>query len=305
MLFDAVRCTHNGTGGASTLTLAGISGYPQITDVLGSSGTAFGWYTIAEYTDNTKATLSKFERGIGSIALSSGVLTRSRVDVTWTSGGSYVRGGATALTFGNTAANIDILFGDSAGSVTAHMPGVFDFAGATDIWQPINSLQIYSSGLGSWTIVNGDRVWIPTFWRHNKPISQVSVSCSTAAAASAIRVGIYDWDPVHGGPGNLLSELTSGSQIATTATGYRSITLGTPFRMVPGWYWTCLQGNNSTVVIDRLDIQCNPGLSQQSQRDIVFFVKNATYGALPATGDTSASSVYNRSGGGQPGVFFQ
>jgi hypothetical protein len=273
--------------------------------VLGSSGTAFGWYTIAEYTDNTKATLSKFERGIGSIALSTGVLTRSRVDVTWTSGGSYVRGGATALTFGNTAANIDILFGDSGASVTAHLPGLLDFA-SVDIWQPLNSLQVYSSAVSTWSMNAGDRLWVPTFYRHNKPISQVAVKTATGQPASNMRVGIYDCDPIHGGAGNILTEFTSGSQIATTVnSSYRSVTLGTPFRLIPGWYWTCLQGDTNAVTIDRLDVPSNPGASHFSQRDLMFFVKNATYGALPATGDASASSSNSRSGGGQPAVFFQ
>ncbi len=303
MILDGVRCTHNGTGGSGTLTLAAVTGFPQPTSAYGSSGTRLIRYVIAEYTDSTFATLSKLEWGIGSLVLSTNVLTRTTVLGSWTSGGSYNNGNPTALSFGNTAANIQILVGAGGSTQKLGTPGLWNFGG--DIWRPFNTRITYDSNVGAYTLTANQMLWIPVEFIHGGPISQVAVSVAVLHAASALRVGLYEWDPVNGGPLNLINEFTSASQIAPTSTGWRSVTMGTPIWVPPGFYWIGLLGNDSTVQLDRLTHSGEGLFSSSSQRDILMFDKGVTYGALPALGSTSYANVFGRSAGGQVGVFFK
>jgi hypothetical protein len=307
MFADAILCTHNGTGGSSTLTLAAITGYPQPTDSFGTSGTKLIDYAIAEYTDSTFATLSKYERGIGSLVLSTNVLTRTRVDVTWTSGGSYNMVNPSALTFGNTAANFQITLGGVAATQKRGLSSAFNVVSLPDIWQSFNTRCTYDSSGSTFTVTNGSRLYIPIEYIYSKPITQVAVDVTTSAAASNLRMGLYDTDTSTGGPLNLITEFTSAAQIATTGTGFKSVTMGTPFWTPPGFYWLCIQADNSTVALRRLS-HFGAGLigtQNGGGRDMLMFDKGATYGALPAVADTSASNAYTRSSGGQVVGLFQ
>ena len=299
MIADAVRCTHNGTGGSGTITLDAVTGYPQPTDVFGTSGTRRIAYEIAEYTDSTFATLSKYERGIGSLALSTNVLTRTQPLVTWTSGGSYNQINATALTFGNTAANFQILIGANTASQKLALPSTFSVTSASSsVWQPFNTRQTYDGSVGTFAMVNGDRNYIPVEFIYGRPITQVAVDVTTATAATNLRMSLYEWDPATGGPGNLIVEFTSAAQIATTATGFRSVTMGSAVSIPPGFYYIMIQADNSTVVLRTCTTHGHTLLSDGGgSRDIVQWNKGATYGAAPATGDTSAAGSRTRSSG--------
>lgn len=300
MIADAVRCTHNGTGGAGTLTLASVTGYPQPTDVWGTSGTRFIEYEICEYTDSTFATLSKYERGIGSLVLSTNVLTRTQILATWTSGGSYNQINATALTFGNTAANIQILTGASTATQKMALPSTFSVTSSnSDGWQPFNTRMTYDTNVGTYTVTNGQREYIPVEFVYGRPISQVAVDVTSASASTNLRMSLYEMDVSTGGPANLITEFTSATQITTTSTGYRSVTMGSPVSIPPGFYYIMVQADNSTVILRTCTVHGNQMLSTSSggARDILQWFKSATYGAAPSTGDTSASGVRTRSAG--------
>lgn len=303
MFADAIRCTHNGTGGASTITLAATTGYPQPTSAFGTSGTILIEYQISEYTDSTFATLSKYERGTGSLVLSTNVLTRTAVLVTWTSGGSYNMVNPTALTFGNTAANFIITLGGGSNTQMRGYTAAFNVSGAgtPDIWMPFNTRVTYDSASSTFTMTNGSLLFIPIEYINVKPITQVAVDVTVAQASSAVRMGLYDTDPSTGGPLNLLTEFTSAAQIATTSTGFKSVTMGAPFWAPPGFYWLCLQGNNSSVTLNRLTHHGSGlmGTNAAGGRDVLMYDKSGTYGALPATAPTTTSSMYSRSAGGQ------
>lgn len=299
MIADAVRCTHNGTGGSGTITLAAVTGYPQPTDVLGTSGTRLIAYEIAEYTDSTFATLSKYERGIGSLVLSTNVLTRTQPLVTWTSGGSYNQVNATALTFGNTAANFQILVGANTASQKLALPSTVSVTYlASDVWQPFNTRQTYDSAMDTYTVTNGQREYIPIEFIYGKPITQVAVEVTTPTAATNLRMALYEWDPATGGPGNLIVEFTSAAQIATTAAGFRPVTMAAPVSIPPGFYYIMLQADNSTVVLRTCTTHGHTLISTVGgSRDVVQWNKGAAYGAAPSTGDTSAAASRTRSAG--------
>lgn len=305
MYADGLRCTHNGTGGSGTLTLAAANGYPQPTSLSGTSGTQLVEYQIAEYTDSTLTTLSKMESGIGSLVLSTNVLTRTTVLKTWTSGGSYNAANPTALSFGSTAANVIVTFGGGATTQKTALSTTFAFTGS-DVWQPFNTRTTYDSAVGAYAMTAGTRIYVPFEYIYGKPITQVGIGVSTIVAASTCRIGVYDTDQTSGGPLNLLTEFTSSTQIATTtSTGFKSISLSTPFYLPPGFYWLCIQAN-AAISVDRLSLHGHSLLSSGGgQRDILMFDKGATYGALPATADTSAASTYTRSGGGQVMAVFK
>jgi len=129
---------------------------------------------------------------------------------------------------------------------------------------------------------------------------------TTGVASGAVRMGLYDVDPSTGGPVNLITEFTSAAQIDASTTGFRSVTMGSPFWTPPGIYWLCIQSNSSTIALRRLAHYGHSLLSTNgSSRDILMADKGATYGALPATADASFSTPYNRSGGGQVAGFYK
>lgn len=298
MYADAVRCTHNGTGGSSTLTLAAVTGYPQPSDVWSTSGTKRVHYEICEYTDSTFATLSKYERGIGSLVLSTGVLTRT--DVLYTaSSGTVNAANPTALNFGNTAANIQILFGASAFTQRPALPAIQAAVGDTQ-WTPINWRQQADSTASTLALSANTEYWIPIEFIYGKPITSIGVEITTGATGN-LRLSLYDWD-TDGLAGNLLTEFTSGTQIDTSgAAGVHSVTPASKYWAPPGFYWLLLQCN-ATPTLRSYPVVGNPGAGIHSARDIVYITKSGTYGAAPSTGSKSSLSQSTRSAGFPPSV---
>jgi hypothetical protein len=302
MFTDGLRCTHNGTGGAGALTLASRGdGYPQPTDAFGTAGALAMPYQIAEYSDATLAAMVREESGDGVVNLATNTLTRTKVLKTWTSGGTHNMSSPTALTFGNTAANIVITFGGGASTQKGALRATFNVTSASsDVWQPFNTRVTYDSASGTFAMTAGSRLYLPIEYVYGRQITQVAVDVTTAVASSSLRMGVYDSDQTSGGPANLLAEFTSAAQIDTSATGFRAVTLAAPFSMPAGFPWLCLHAS-AAISLRRLAHYGHGLLSTSggSGRDILMFDKGATYGALPATADTSAANVYTRSSGGQ------
>ena len=301
MYADAVNCTHNGTGGSGTITLASVSGWPQPTDVFGTSGTMFVMYSIAEYTDSTLVTLSKYESGYGSLVLSTNVLTRTTVLKTWTSGGSYARTGASALTFGNTAANVRITLGASVHNVRG---GLLKACNDGDNYTLFNPAQLRDSTIGSVAPVNGTMYYWSFEHVFAGIITTVAIEVATGESGKECRIGVYDVDTADGLPENLITEFTSATQISlTTGSAFASVTMGTPFHLPPGRYWMALQTNaTGTGTIRQCTTATHSFMSGSGQRDTVYFTKASTYGALPAAALTSLTRVTKSASGGPWGV---
>jgi hypothetical protein len=287
---DQINCTHNGTGGTGTLTLAAVSGSPQPSSVFGTSGTRLIDYAINEYTDSTFTTLAKYERGIGSLVLSTGVLTRTPY-ATW-DGTTYAITGATALSFGNTAANIRIVCAATTVTQRPAIPSVQStIAGAG--WTPFNTRQTADSGGATVAIAANTNYYVPVEFVYAKPITSVAIEVTTLAATTSARLALYDWG-TDGLPQNLVTEFTSGTQFDCTTTGVKSVTGNWSFS--PGVYWLLLQANGAPT-LRTYTVHGNTLCGENGQRDMIYYTKGGTYGTIPTTGDKTAASSVTRSAG--------
>lgn len=307
MLAEAVNCTHNGTGGSGTITLTSVTGYPQVTDVFGTSGTMFVHYTIAEYTDSTLVTLANYESGTGSIVLSTNVLTRTYPRITWVSGGAYDNTTPAALSFGNTAANVRVMLTSGHISTQHVMPRHHDGStgATTDSWNFFNDKQQWDSSATVFTLVDGTKYWCPITYVHPRPIASVAVRVGTGQAAKDLRMGIYDWDPTTGLPLNLLNEFTSVSQISLV-TGSTFASVSKTAYIQPGNYYLCIQSNSSTATImtTRAYGNCRAA-TLGAGRDLIWFSETGTYGALPTTSDQAGLTAVSLSTNNHMGLLFK
>jgi hypothetical protein len=299
MLADAVLFTHNGTGGTSTLTVAGVTGYPQPSDVLGSSGTRLVDYEAAEYTDSTFSTLSKYEAGEGSLNLATGVLTRSVIHTTWVSGTGYNWSNPSAVNFGNTAANIRVRLGASLRSLRPAQPSIQNSFGDTK-WQPINTRTQADTNAGTLVLTSGTEYLIPIEYAFGRPITSIGLEVTTAAAGNA-RLALFEWD-TDGLGGNLITEFTSSTQIdLSTTTGVKSVTPATPVRPPPGFLFLWLQANVGAT-LRTYSTAGSPGVGIHSARDIMYFSKTGTYGAAPSVASKTGWTQVARNSAVPPSV---
>lgn len=304
MLGDSIRCTHNGTGGTGTLTLASVSGWPQPTDVFGTSGTMLGWYEITEYTDNTLTVEKNYERGVGSLVLSTNVLTRSSIKVTW-NGTTWNATTPTALNFGATAANIVVTFTASSGTQRPAIPFNSTSGSVATPYQSFNTRQQFDSSTGGVVLTNGTKYYVPIEFNWDGPITTVALQVTTFQAASHCRLGLYDWD-TDGFAGNLLTEFTSATQFdCSTANGIKTVTMAAKFWRPPGPYVLCFQADNSSLAISGAVVAGATGFAIGSSRDNVYATHTGTYGALPAVADKSGLTYVSRSTGNPLWAGFQ
>jgi hypothetical protein len=213
--------------------------------MLGSSGTRMVDYTIREWTDNTRTTPKNFEKGIGSLNLTTMVLTRSIVERTY-DGTTYKpnAAGATpaALSFGTTPANIIVMCAPSVESFLDTVP-FLQQSGSNPLYLH-NTAANFVAGDGGGT---GIAIWFPVrFHTRLSRVSSASLSLKTAislSTVSALFFGLYECPGAGGGGnniGNLIADFGNGSAISTlAATGTKTGTLTTPIAN-PGWCWGCL-----------------------------------------------------------------
>jgi hypothetical protein len=240
MLGNWIECTHNGTGGTGTLTLAAVSGSPQFTGAFGASGTRLVSYTINEFTDSTRTQLSKSECGIGSLELSTNVLTRTKRLATW-NGTTYDDTSPAAVSFGNTAANIRILC-----SPLADM-GSFAFPFVNSGHNSLGKLYgMNFGGQGSTSVLtNNQETYYPMLWPGMGEITEVSVECTTLdSAPGLIKGAVYDVGS-DGYPGAMRKDLGVAD---LSATGTR-VFANANFHLPAGWYYVANIANTNTAVL--------------------------------------------------------
>ena len=237
--------------------------------------------------------LFRSEAGRGSLALSTGVLTRSVPTSTW-DGTTYNATSATALSFGNTAANIDIFLTNAVWGQSPALPFVQTSSGNSG-WELFDTRSLWDPNAGTMPLTNGTKYYMPIELRIARPISGVAVDCSSIATTGNVRVSLYDWG-TDGNPKNLLTEFTSSSQIGiNTSTGTKSVTMGTPFFCPPGFYFVMVQAD-AAVVLRTARNYSHSGGGNSSQRDYIRFEKTGTYGAAPDPADTGLTGVSLSSG---------
>lgn len=112
------------TGSTGALTLVGVTGLPGFDNFF--SGTRLVEYSILEFTSSAQTTILQAEWGIGSFVNSTKVLTRTTIEQTWNGTTLLPNWGAgtapTAINFGTTAANIQIICAPVAASAWAEWP---------------------------------------------------------------------------------------------------------------------------------------------------------------------------------------
>ena len=237
MRADFIRMT-SATGGASTLTCTAQTGYPIVSKAF--TGTRMVDYTISEYTDSTKVTLSKSETGIGSYDTSTEVLTRTKVLSTW-SGSAYLPkfGTATApsaISFGTTAGNIDIMITPASGGILPPVP--FVYGTVASVSDGLGTCALNFGTTASSTPATGVTWYWPVLIGSQGPFSQFTFRTAAALTGGSPTFdhAIYEVSST-GAPGKRLINFTQITAVGTTNTTYTSTAIATPVYLVPGWYW--------------------------------------------------------------------
>lgn len=235
---NGILMTHNGTGGSGTLTLVAVTGFPDVTKVFGTSGTRLIELEINEYTDSTYTVLSKQETGIWSVNLSTLVATRTKVLSTW-DGTTYLpnpgsASAPSALTIGNTAANVRIVCAPNAAGILPPTPFIATSTSDTGSQTALNFIAGSSSAI---SLTAGFIAYTPVLIAHHGPFSQATMRVTTAMTGGSptLNVALYEVGS-DGLPGNKLIDFGSVGAPNTAAT-LQNTAIGTPVEVVPGWYW--------------------------------------------------------------------
>lgn len=251
---DFIEATHNGTGGTGTLTLVGVTGSPNFDAFF--AGTRLVSYVVNEYTDSTFATLSKSEAGVGSLVTSTLVLTRTQIERSWDGTNLYPNFSAgtapSAVSFGNTAANVRIFIGPLAAAFQPAWPHFCVASGGavnnnigvsqTNAWQNNNTTITLTSNAIIYFPVT-----LPNRQLRQITTASVRVVSTVADAASFFKAALYEIAS-NGLPGKRLCDFGKlGTDLQTAAT--LSATLGTPIPNPGAFYVGALaawSGSNPT-----------------------------------------------------------
>lgn len=239
MRLDFCKMTSS-TGGTSTLTCSAQTGYPLVSEAF--TGTIFVDYSITEYTSSAKTQLSKSETGIGSYNTSTEVLTRTKVLSTWDATDYLPKLGTatapTALNFGTTSANIDIMVSPMAAGVIPPIP--FSAGAVASVSDGLGDVGLNRQTISSTnrTLTSGVVYYQPLLWNAMRPISKWTFRSTTTLTGGTpvFDCSIYECGS-DGFPGKQLISLPQIGSIGTTNTTYTSSAAGTPVYLVPGWYW--------------------------------------------------------------------
>lgn len=120
--------------------------------------------------------------------------------------------------------------------------------------------------------------WSGIFIPHAMAFDRIGVWIQAAVASSAVRLGIFTYNPT---TGNMERVLDAGAVVGT-ATGLVEATIS--ITLQPGWYWLGMIGSNSPSV--RLHNNGSPtGISTTTAgaTRVSFITTGATYGAWPST----------------------
>lgn len=249
-----VRCTHNGTGGTGTLTLAHVTGFPdpfQIwggTQPTGFTTTVPVEYDINEFTDSTLTVLKQAETGWGRLSIGANIgastIIRDTPDTSWVDGspGTYVASGASAVNFGATAANLVIQIGATAATGPQFNP-YFDTATGDGLGVMPASSVTGNAALAETLPTSGSTWFMPFRWSTPLLVKRASLVVKTAdAGTSNGYFSIYEFG-TNGRPGRLLIDLgllgTSGQSYRTL--GNVSTALATHgLKLMPGDYYAAV-----------------------------------------------------------------
>ncbi|HQT78550.1 MAG TPA: hypothetical protein PLD10_15970 [Rhodopila sp.] len=232
-----VQCT-SATGGASDLTLTAAHGALPFFSAFGVKR----WveYSIIEYTDSTRATILRSERGYAQADPTAKTLLRSAAQVveTW-DGTTYNNTSATPLSFGTTAANIDIVCGPTAGTARPTIP--FVASNGAHAW--ISPANLRATGSTTSSFNASATIWFAAIeWTGDFSIQSYTWQFSSAASGSNMLTGIYEVAK-SGLPGEMVANLTRYTTLNTAITTQQIKVAGADFDafyLPPGWYYLAM-----------------------------------------------------------------
>lgn len=238
MRANFIRMTST-SGGTGTMTCTAQTGYPIVSEAF--TGVRFIEYAIAEYTDSTKVTLSKAETGIGSYNTSTEVLTRTSVLSTWDGTDYLPKYGTstapTALNFGTTSANIDIMIAPMAGGVMPPQSFIAGTVASVSDGTGHIPLNYQNIGANALTVTHQQVRYFPVLIGHTRMYSQFTVRQvgATTGGSPTADCAIYEFGS-DGLPGKRLISFTQKA-VGSANTTYTSTALATPIPLICGWYW--------------------------------------------------------------------
>ena len=207
--------------GTGTLTLTSVSGWPSYDDVFGTSGTRFVDYTILDSSG------VPIEGGVGSIALSTMVLTRTYPAWTW-NGTTYDATDPSALSLASGTKTVICSAWTGLGLVPFVPSTLGDNKG--------HGVSGVHAGLGGFSLTNQRKFSVPVKIEMLRPITYATMRVTTGytGGTSSLNVGLYEIGS-NGLPGVRLADFGNlGSLTANTTV--TSAALGTPIWLPPGFY---------------------------------------------------------------------
>jgi len=283
-------------GSPDTFTLADISGFPNIDDIFGTSGTSPEMlFVIHQYTDSSRSELSKAQLVWGTVDLSTKILTPTVIVATW-NGTTYDDTEPTELDFTAGADTTRVFQGavaDHSLNLLSKNPfdGWFGHPDGTELWAPSNNLEPFDSYL---TLSANMVYYTPFLWLHapDRLIKRAGVKVTIAASGKSIRLGLYMIDKGNDGkPGDLVADFGAIDAGSTGVKYNTSASWASPtanFRLSPGWYWSAIVSDGTPEIVAPAQLMPGP-IPQNGDRQGRFFSRSMTYGAFAAKGYNNGS----------------
>lgn len=208
------------TTGTGTLTLTSVSGWPSYDDVFGTSGTRFVDYTILDSAG------VPIEGGVGNIALSTMVLTRTYPAWTW-NGTTYDATDPSALSLASGTKTVICSAWTGLGLAPFIPATVGDNKGHG---------VLSSHTITSFSLTHQRKVSFPVYIQVLRPISYVTMRINSGytGGTSSLGVALYEIGS-DGFPGVRLANFGNLGSL-TGSTVVTSSALGTPIWVPEGHY---------------------------------------------------------------------
>lgn len=266
MLANGVKETTTTTG-TGAVTLSAVTGYPRFADSFSANDLVY--YAIQSGNN--------WEWGIGTIGAGN-TLARTVVRATYNSG-VYSESSPSPITLAGVSS---VFVARDAGCGIPDMPAV-----ASTLHASGHAVSVANTTLAA----VADRLYaVPFLLTHNRPIAQLCVSISTAAAAKKIRLGMYSIG-ANGLPDKLIAQT---ADIDASSTGLKSSSISAG-RVKPGWYYMSLISDGTPTVRAKSEFAGNPLGNMGSAFSYMavhrFAPITAGWSTLPATYPTAGADV--------------
>lgn len=277
-------------GSPDTFTLADISGSPNFNDHPLMSGTRNVRYTAVEYASSARTAISKVQSGIGSLNLSTMVLTQTLIQETW-NGTTFDNTAPAELTFtadtDTTRVYCTLLAQDFMRSVpgTANISGALGGSTSFGI-VPMN----IGNGSGTFAAVADREYYRAILWAGQCPIDQATIRTGSVTTGNC-KLGWYECGP-DGLPGALLKDFGAFAG-GVGGSGVNSTQAVSSFCPPPGWYWE-LSIFDAAVSPQNItpSFAMTPAGQTSTGIPIAGYTRTGSYATgLPASGATSSPSA--------------